>query len=175
MSGQRWEPDSHLIPAAQAGPKCRLRMSDLPYPDRAWLVAGLTLAGLTAKEIAERLSCSLRLVRTIRADDMTHVCLLAQRREASLADALRKMELEYRLARIDLDAQSRTLRRMETQLDQVVAAHLDGTMAVFPRCRHPKVGYNVYRHGGREYCRECRRDWDQTRRNRQSENRSVPA
>lgn len=146
-------------------------MADLPPPDRAWLVAGLTLAGLTAEDIAARLSCSLRLVRAIRAEDMTHVCLLAQQRETALADSLRKMELEYRLARIDLDTQSRTLRRLERQLDQVVAAHLAGTMSVFPRCRHPKVGYNVYRHGGREYCRECRRGWDQTRRSR---TRSVP-
>lgn len=142
-------------------------MADLATPDRAWLVAGLTLAGLTAKDIASRMSCSLRLVRTIRAEDMTHVCLLAQQREASLTGDLRKMELEYRLARIDLDQQGRDLRRLQKQLDQVIAAHLNGTLALFPRCRHPKVGYNVYRHGGREYCRQCRREWDQTRRNRQ--------
>lgn len=138
-------------------------MRELSAPDRAWLVAGLTLAGLTAKEIAARLSCSLRLVRTIRAEDMTHVCLLAQQREASLSGDLRKMELEYRLARIDLDQQGRDLRRLKKQLDQVVDAHLVGTLSLF-RCGHPKVGYNVYRHGGRDYCRSCRREWDQTRR-----------
>lgn len=163
MPAERWEPDGHLIEAALSTPKFRITMRELSAPDRAWLVAGLTLAGLTAKEIAARLSCSLRRVRTIRAEDMTHVCLLAQQREASLSGDLRKMELEYRLARIDLDQQGRDLRRLKKQLDQVVDAHLVGTLSLF-RCGHPKVGYNVYRHGGRDYCRSCRREWDQTRR-----------
>ncbi|WP_237569284.1 NAD(P)H-dependent flavin oxidoreductase [Mycolicibacterium lacusdiani] len=48
-------------------------MTQLPIEDRAWLVSGLTLRVLTAKDIAERLGCSLRLVRAIRAEPITHV------------------------------------------------------------------------------------------------------
>lgn len=166
MTSDRWEPDSNIIAAALSTPKFRQRMTDLTPPDRSWLVAGLTLAGLTAQGIADRLSCSLRLVRTVRADDMTQVCLMAQQREASLLDDVRKMELEYRLTRLGLDAQRAETDRLRTQLDQILDAYTTGTLTMFPRCGHPKVGYNVYRYRDREYCRTCRRTWDQTRRKR---------
>ncbi len=144
-------------------------MADLSEPDRCWLVAGLTLAGITAQDIADRLSCSLRLVRTIRAEHMTQVCLLAQDREAALLTQLRKIELEYKLARRGLDINKAEIDRLRAQRDQILDAHMAGTMSVFPRCGHPKVGYNVYRSNSREYCRECRRAWDQTHRNRAGE------
>ena len=70
----RWEPDEQLVPAVLASVR-GYSMAALSFPDRCWVVAGLTLAGLTAEEIAERLACSLRLVRSLRAEDMTQVCL----------------------------------------------------------------------------------------------------
>ena len=141
-------------------------MIDLAELDRAWLVAGLTLAGLTAQDIADRLSCSLRLVRTIRADAMTQVCLMAQHRETALLDEIRRIELEYKLTRRGLDMMQAEANRLRMQRDQILDAHTTGGVTVFPRCGHPKVGYNVYRSQGREYCRECRRDWDQNHRKR---------
>jgi len=155
-----------MVEAALSTPKFRRRMNELSGPDRSWLVAGLTLAGLTAQAIADRLSCSLRLVRTIRAEDMTQVCLIAQSREAALHDEMRKMELEYRLARLGMDAKEAENNRLRMQLDQIIDAHSAGGMSTFRRCGHPKVRYNVYRYRDREYCRECRRAWDQNRRKR---------
>lgn len=155
-----------MIEAALSTPKFRRRMNELSGPDRSWLVAGLTLAGVTAQGIADRLSCSLRLVRTIRAEDMTQVCLMAQHREAALLDEMRKMELEYRLARLGMDAKEQENQRLRTQLDQIIDAHTTGGVSTFRRCGHPKVRYNVYRSHGREYCRECRRAWDRNRRKR---------
>lgn len=166
MTSERWEPDSHMVGAALSTPKFRLRMNDLSNPDRSWLVAGLTLAGITAQDIADRLSCSLRLVRTIRAEDMTQVCLVAQQREADLSDDLRKMELEYKLARREMDVSRIERESLRRKLDQILDAYTTGTLVVFPRCGHPKVGYNVYRSQGRQYCRECRSVWDQTHRRR---------
>lgn len=162
----RWEPDSHIVEAALSTPKFGKRMTDLSGPDRSWLVAGLTLAGMTTHTIAERLSCSLRLVKTIRADEMTQVCLVAQDREAAMLDELRKMELEYRLAQLSLKSKDAENIRLRRQLDQILDAHTSGSLSVFRRCGHPKVGYNVYRSHGREYCRECRRAWDQNHRKR---------
>lgn len=150
-------------------------MTDLSEPDRCWLVAGLTLAGITAQDIADRLSCSLRLVRTIRADHMTQVCLLAQEREAVLVEQVRKIELEYKLVCRDLDSLRTEVSRLRLQRDQILDAHTAGTIKVFPRCGHPKVGYNVYRSKDREYCRECRRAWDQTHRKARVSSVSVTA
>lgn len=164
-----------MVAAVLSTPKFRMKMTDLSEPDRSWLVAGLTLAGMTAHGIAERLSCSLRLVRTIRAEDMTQVCLLAQHREQALTNELRKMELEYRLARLGLDAKDAEVTRLQRQLDQILDAYTAGTLHTFRRCGHPKVGYNVYRSQGREYCRECRRAWDQTHRKAGTTSVSVRA
>lgn len=147
-----------------SSPKSSWKMTDMSASDRCWLVAGLTLAGVTAQDIADRLSCSLRLVRTIRAEDMTQVCFLAQQREAALADEVRKTELAHRLTTRELAEANTDMDRLRLQLDQIIDAHVAGTLSVFPRCGHPKVGYNVYEHGGRTYCRECRGKWDKENR-----------
>lgn len=60
-----WRPDKHLIDAALAG---RIYAKQLPGPDRAWLIAQLTHRGMAAAFIAERLHCSPRLVKSIRAE-----------------------------------------------------------------------------------------------------------
>lgn len=170
---ERWEPDRNIVAAVLSTPKAARKMTDLSGPDRSWLVAGLTLAGMTAHCIAERLSCSLRLVRTIRAEEMTQVCFLAQQREAALADEVRQSELARRLMRRELEAAKKAAVRMRQQLDQIVDAHLAGDLAVFPRCRHPKIGYNVYRSAGREYCRTCRTEWDRKHRKNSKSAASV--
>lgn len=166
MQPDRWEPDRNIVAAVLSTPKSTRKMTDLSGPDRSWLVAGLTLSGMTAQSIADRLSCSLRLVRTIRAEDMTQVCYLAQLWEKDLLDDVRQTELQSRLARREKDAAERRLAQLRLQFDQVLDAHLTGTLKSFPRCGHPKVEYNVYRYGKREYCRTCRADWDRENRNR---------
>ena len=166
MPLERWEPDHNLVASVLSTPKSTKRMTDLSGPDRSWLVAGLTLSGMTAKAIADRLSCSLRLVRTIRSEEMTQVCHWSQKREAALVDEVRKTKLEYRLMRRSLEQAEYAKQRMRAQLDQVLDAHLMGTLTLFPRCGHPKVPYNVYRYVDRsgpsprtrEACRECNRD-----------------
>lgn len=141
-------------------------MTDLSGPDRSWLVAGLTLAGLTAKEIAARLSCSLRLVRTIRAEEMTQVCYLAQKRESELLELARAADHAQRFAAHELSSTKAQLARTRFQLDQIIDAHIVGDLETFPRCGHPKVPYNVYRYVDRSgaaprvrlSCRHCNRD-----------------
>lgn len=153
-----------MVDAVLSTPKHLRKMTELSGPDRSWLVAGLTLAGVTAQDIADRMSCSLRLVRTIRADDMTQVCYLAQQQLKSMGDDLRQAELAQRLTERALTKANADVDRIRSQLDQIVDAHVAGTLSTFPRCGHPKVGYNVYRSQGKEYCRQCRSDWDKNNR-----------
>ena len=63
-----WTPDEHLVPCALAG---RVDVRSLPGPDRVHVISELTRTGLTAVEVADRLSCSLRFVRQVNADPMS--------------------------------------------------------------------------------------------------------
>lgn len=164
VTADRWEPDDHMIEAVLATPKSSWRMVDLSKPDRSWLVAGLTIAGVTAQDIADKLSCSLRLVRTIRAEEMTQVCYLLQLQVAGMNAEVRRAYLAQRAALQDATQARAETAKLRAQFDQVLDAHIAGTLKTFPRCGHPKVPYNVYKSQGREYCRHCRTVWDQNNR-----------
>lgn len=149
----RWEPDDQLVPAVLAGVRA-YRMALLSHPDRCWVVAGLTLAGLTAEDIAERLSCSLRLVRALRADDMTQVCLRVQRETDSFRDELRLAHTERRAARLACQAKDLEIAQLRAQVHRLI------TPADGPRCSrgHAMTKYNTYHRNGRNFCRECHRE-----------------
>jgi len=142
-------------------------MSELESSDRSWVVAGLTLAGLTAEDIADRMGCSLRLVRSIRAEDMTRVCSMMQQESAAFAN-------EVRLARSEATTQARVvgelreeLGRTKSKLDRVLDAHITGVKSC-GRCGSPMDRYNAYVHNGKEFCRNCHRRRQQQYRDAQS-------
>lgn len=152
----RWEPDSQLVAAVLSMPKASRRMSEMSDPDRAWLVAGLTLAGMTAKDIAERLDCSLRLVRSIRAEDMTQVCVVAQRELGETTDELRQERGQHHLTQLRLAESQANEARLRMQMDQLLdKLQTDGKVDTFG-CGHPRLDFNMYRNAGKRYCRMCR-------------------
>ncbi|MCV7187029.1 hypothetical protein H7I62_01840 [Mycolicibacterium thermoresistibile] len=156
----RWEPDEQLVAAVMSSPKASRRMTELADPDRCWLVAGLTLAGMTAQDIADRTGCSLRLIRAIRAEPMTQVCVYAHQQVGALSDSLRGEQIDHAATRLELARARDEADRLRMQVDQLLdALTTDGRIETFPRCGHPKVRYNVYAHRGKKYCRECRRNW----------------
>lgn len=142
-------------------------MAELSQSDRAWVVAGLTLAGLTAKDIAERLGCSLRLVRSIRATDLAQVCLLMQRETQNFTCELRMERSEHQATRQALGEMSARAERYKRQLDNVIDAQMIGErITVCRKCATPMDKYNTYEHGGKRWCRECRRRREADRRAR---------
>lgn len=161
-SPERWEPDPLMVDAVLSMPKASRKMTELSGPDRCWLVAGLTNAGMTADEIAERTSCSRRLVMAIRAEDMTQVCRIAQQQVGELDAELSAERSGHSVTRRDLREKIAEAGRLRVQLDQIVDAHLAGTLTLF-QCGHPKVDWNVYQYvdrsgpapRDREMCREC--------------------
>lgn len=160
---QRWEPDELLVPAALSTPKSPRRMSDLRDGDRAWLVAGLTLAGVTAQDIADRTDCSLRLVRSIRAEDITQMAVLLQTETARLETEARQERCEHAVTRRDLGELRRAHDRLQEQFDQVLDKMMAGELKVFPRCGHPRLEFNMYKYTDRSgktprervVCRYC--------------------
>ncbi|MGV0738224.1 hypothetical protein ABQF35_14310 [Mycobacterium syngnathidarum] len=161
---ERWEPDAQMVAAVLSMPKASRAMTELSDPDRAWLVAGLTLAGMTAEEIAERTKCSRRLVMSIRAEDMTQVCKVAQQQTGEISEELSAERCQHSLTRRELSESRAEAERLRAQLDQIIDAHMAGTLDVFRKCGHPMVRYNVYEHRGKKFCRTCARDRQAARR-----------
>lgn len=149
-------PDDQLIPAVLAGNS--RRMEDLDIPDRCWLVAGLTLAGLTAEEIADRLCCCLRLVRSVRAMELTMVCTLMQKDANNFADELRLAHGELKTKDHELDELRAELARTKGKLDRMIDEKIVG----FRICENGHVmdRYNSYvqEKTGKTFCRACNRD-----------------
>lgn len=147
-----------MVAAVLSMPKASRKMTELSGPDRCWLVAGLTNAGMTADEIAERTHCSRRLVMAIRAEDMTQVCRIAQQQVGELDAELSAERSGHSVTRRDLVERTTEVARLRTQLDQTVKKLVAGESVVTCYRNHPLFGDNVYRHGGRVYCRECNRE-----------------
>ena len=161
-NAERWEPDDQLIPAYLTSARPELKLNSA---DRAWVVAGLTLAGKTAEDIAERLGCSLRLIRTIRSDPMTQVCVFYQREIEVFSSELRMATSERRLAALELEETKRELARVEGQLSNLIANRrpIDGS-GTFPKCGHRMDRYNTYEHRSKRFCRTCHREREKNRR-----------
>lgn len=136
-------------------------MADMSQPDRAWVVAGLTLAGLTAKDIAGRLGCSLRLVRSIRAEDMTQVCVVALTESRNFSNELRLEQSENQVLRRELQETQAERDRVKRQLDNLLDAHIIGApIRTCRQCGHQLDKWNTYEHArtGKKACRNCHRE-----------------
>ncbi|UYL88181.1 HNH endonuclease [Gordonia phage Evaa] len=151
---ERWEPDDHLVAAAIGGTRT---MADLEPADRSWAVAGMTQAGLTAQDIADRMGCSLRLVKSIRAEPMTQVCALLMRETESFDLELRMVSSELRLKTTEHQALVLDYDRVKAERDRLIDAHITGGVDTCSR-GHAMTAYNTYSSHGRRYCRECHRD-----------------
>lgn len=124
-------------------------MADLAAPDRAWVVAHLTAEGMTAADAADRLGCSLRLVKTVRADPMTAVVGLLIAETAAFEGESRLLRSELSATTRDAAALTSLVADLRTQI-----ARLTGEQ----RCRagHRLTPWNSYRRpDGRTECREC--------------------
>lgn len=115
-----WTPDPMLAAAARAG---GVRLLDLEPVDRCWLVASLTVEGLTAEEIAARTGCRLRKIRYVRADPLTTMMtnwLVAQAQAdaaAQRADALDRW-CTTTIARCE-QTSSKTREQLASAVDQI--------------------------------------------------------
>lgn len=164
---QRWEPDTNLVAAVLSVPRTTFKLTDLNWHDRCWLVAGLGKevlgeAGLTAQEIADRTHCSLRLVRDIRAEELTQGFVVAHKLNAALTSELSSERSAHSSTRSDLAQRSAAAEMWRNKFDQLIGAVSQAKTAgeKIAECYrgHALVGDNVYRHRGRSYCRQCNRE-----------------
>lgn len=164
MSTERWSPDDQLIASFLTGRRPPLELSPA---DRAWVVAGLTLAGKTAEDIAARLNCSLRLVRTIRADPMTQLCVFYQQESAAFGN-------ELRLMRAEMITCAQNARALEAEVVRLRARLFQALGPPKFRCGHSTDRYNVYERKGKRYCRTCHRKHSAASSKRKAAAASAP-
>lgn len=112
-----WQPDEHLITAAQAG---QLHIRNLSQEDRSWVVAGLTARGVTAEDTATMLRCSLRLIKQIRAHPMTAVSLYAQSIAVEVETARARNKTTSRAHAYELEDLRMTAERYKRQRDDLI-------------------------------------------------------
>lgn len=153
-----------MIDAVLSSPKASRRMTELSDADRAWLVAGLRLAGVPAQDTADRTGCSLRLVRAIGAEVATLVAEFAQVENRALHDEVRGLRIELSATRLELARSAAEVERLRVQRDQMLDSLAVGGVVRSCGKGHPMLPYNTYLHQGRPRCRECRRVWDLEKR-----------
>lgn len=112
-----WQPDDHLITAAQAG---QLSIHNLSAEDRSWVVAGLTARGVTAEDTATMLRCSLRLIKQIRANPMTAVALYAQTIAVEVETTATRSKTAHRAHQYELEELRSTAARYKKQRDDLI-------------------------------------------------------
>lgn len=152
-----WSPDHLLVPAvlAQSRPIATITAKQ----DRCWLVGGLQAEGLTADDIADRLKCSLRLVRTLLAEDMTTVCRLYLTEADHFAEELRLTRHELTVRQRELADERAEAARVRDQRDRMIDMAITGEpIKVCARAGHLMDKYNTYVHPstGKRSCRACR-------------------
>jgi hypothetical protein len=112
-----WCPDENLIAHARLG---GISIKGLEGPDRAWVVAGLQVSGLTADDTARALGCSLRLVRSIRAEPMTKLAVYTMTLLDRLDGVMAASMLYEHDRECEVAALYRELTRLSRQRDKLI-------------------------------------------------------
>lgn len=160
-----WSPDHGLVPAVLAASRPIATIAS--KQDRCWLVAGLKATGLTADDIADRLKCSLRLVRTLLAEDMAKVCEVYFDQADTFTEELRLARHELAVRGRELAEAAAEATRVREQRDRLIDMAVTGEpIKVCRRGQHVMDRYNTYEHPatGKKSCRKCR--YDALRRHR---------
>lgn len=153
-----WSPDLMLVPAVLAAGN-RPIATITNTQDRCWLIAGLRAEGLTAEDIRDRLHCSLRLVRSLIALDMTTVCRMYHTEAKAFAEELRLTQHELGVRTQELANVAAEAGRVREQRDRMIDAAMTGGQIKLCHRNHVMDKYNTYtRPDGREECRTCRNE-----------------
>ena len=172
----RWEPDAQLLPALLAG-STSVRYAEMTRGDRAWAIAGLRRAGITAEAIAEQLLCSLRQVRAVAAEPAAVLARFFMDEADAFEDTLRMYQGD--VARLDRERAeaAASADRYRDQLRTMIDAAMTGeTGPSFPKCGHPKTWGNTYKapKTGKLSCRMCHAEAQAEYRERQRAAEATP-
>jgi hypothetical protein len=147
-----------MVDSVLAMPKAAKKLTELDMPDRCWLVAGLTAHGWTAKRIAEVTGCSERLSKAIRAEPAYQVAMIVHEELKELMERFHAESSEHSNTRRELQLCRAEGDRVRAQMNQLVKKLCAGETIATCYRGHPILEGSTYRHGNRDYCRECNRE-----------------
>lgn len=126
-----WIPDDGLVEKVRLiGYPIKDLPEDTKDADRMWIVVGLSALGWTAQEIADRMDCSLRLVRNIKADNPAYAM-------ATYAFSLRSQILAIAgTCRIEVSSMRHQLIAQSAQIDQLHRQRTDLIEQLQRQCAH---------------------------------------
>ena len=131
-----WTPDESLVE------KVRLvgySVKDLTDADRVWVVVNLSGLGWTAQEIADRLCCSLRLIRNIKAEHAAELATYAMSLRSQILAIAGTCRIEIMAMRQQLDMQSAQLDQLRRQRAQLIdQLQLERSTAAHNRIATPR-------------------------------------
>ena len=114
---EEWSPDAGLVDKVRT---IGCPIKGLSDDDRVWVVVSLLTSGLTAQAVADRMDCSLRLIRNIRADPRAPMALHALELSRALRAEQAVRLLESRLAAQRLSEALAELERLRRQRSELV-------------------------------------------------------
>lgn len=152
-----WRPDELLVPALLAG--SRTSLDDLNGCDRAWVVVVMTDdEGMTAEEIADRLDCAVRTVRTMLAGPEVALCRLYRAEVEAFTRTLDMTGGEVSRLTAALVTAEAECSRIKVQRDRLLGVALAERAGETHRCGCAVTRYNTYVDPrGKRQCREHRR------------------
>lgn len=155
---ENWSPDHGLVAAVLA--RQRSIATITAKQDRCWLVAGLSQAGLAGADIADRLKCSMRLVRKLQAEDMTTVCRAYHHEAESFGEELRLTRYELAVRTRELADVLAEATRVREQRNRLIDMAMTGEPIKLCKNQHVLDRYTTYTHPktGKVSCRTCRHD-----------------
>jgi hypothetical protein len=158
-----WLPDEQIVDAVMAGGKRDLET--FTKLDRCWIVAGLGARGMSGDDVAEKLGCTTRTIRKIRALPETRAFIYAATETANFRKETALLTSGLRATQSRLATSELCLERTREKLDRLIDASIVGTETC-RRCQTPWDKVNTYYCGEKRYCRECSRRRQRTYRDR---------
>lgn len=116
-----WAPDDGLVEKVRLIGHPMAEVSRCSSADRVWAVVSLSALGWTAQEIADRMECSLRLIRNIKAEHAAELAGYALQLRTQLLAMASSCQREVTTLRIQCTAQAVQIDQLKRQRSDLIS------------------------------------------------------
>ena len=116
-----WAPDDSLVEKVRLIGHPMAEVSRCSNADRVWAVVSLSALGWTAQEIADRMECSLRLIRNIKAEHAAELAAYALQLRTQLIAVSTSCQREVTTLRMQVSAQNTQIDQLRRQRSDLIS------------------------------------------------------
>lgn len=116
-----WTPDDGLVEKVRLIGHPMAEVSRCSCADRVWAVVSLSALGWTAQEIADRMECSLRLIRNIKAEHAAELASYALQLRTQLIAVTNSCQREVTALRITASTQALQIEQLRQQRSDLIS------------------------------------------------------